>query len=430
MKPEKIKSMDDYLRSLQSLRDEHAYRFRGQSNSAWPVCPSWARAFKGQTHSDCLSYHSDLIRDFQSFDSLPGYIRDLSRESPSLLTDWDKVAIVQHYGGETGKKTILTDFTTRPLIALWFACQEKEHWKEDGKVFAVSIDILDEAGLPHIDDYIRGNHSDLYTLDRSYLFPTSFQYSPRGNTSSPHKSYVSRIDKQASSFVLGIERVEEAKCKSVIIEASSKKRILDELRYFFSISEKALMDDWYALGEDVVNGKEVSTDGFTDAEYYSLAKDISLLHRQPRAGLPYFEEALQYWHSQRDCREAMVKASYSDDADRERVRCYMNQAGAHSYMNAAWTIYCLEDADEEETQRACDYAHKGFDMASYDPQRPGFAVVYAHCLLKLNKGKDAYDLCKSELDCYEHSAPAFCTGKNSPSIDELRRIVNIYETPH
>ena len=424
MKPEKIKSADDYLRSLQSLRNEHAYRYRGQANSAWPVCSSWARAFKGQTDADCLSYHLDLIRDFQSFDSLPEYVRDLSRESPSPLTDWDKVAIVQHYGCETGRKTILTDFTIRPLIALWFACQEKEHWKEDGKVFAVSIDILDEVGLPHIDEYIRDNHSGLYTLDRSPLLPPSPDYNPRG------KICVSRIANQGASFVIGIERVEEAKCKSIIIEADSKEQILNELRNFFSVSEKALMDDWYALGEAVANGKEVSTDGFTDAEYYNLAKDISLLHRQPRAGLPYFEEALQYWHSQRDRREAMVKAGYSDDADRERVCCYMNQAGAHYYMNAAWTIYCLEDAEEEETQCACGYAHKGFDMASYDPQRPGFAVVYAHCLWKLNKKKDAYDLCKSELDFYEHSAPAFCTGKNSPSIDELRRIVNIYETPH
>jgi len=63
-------------------------------------------------------------------------------------------------------------------------------------------------------------------------------------------------------------------------------------------------------------------------------------------------------------------------------------------------------------------------------QRPGFAVVYAHCLRKLNKEKDAYDLCKNELDFYEHSAPAFRAGKNSPFIDELRKIVNVYETHH
>ncbi len=416
-----IKTVDDFLQLCESLRPhEHAYRFRGQSNSAWPVYSSWARAFKGQTDSDCLSYHSDLIRDFHSFDSLPGYVRDLSRESPSLLTDWDKVAIVQHYGCETGKKTIFIDFTIRPLIALWFACREKEHWKEDGKVFAVSVDSLDEAGLPHIDDYILGNHSDLYTLDRSCLFPTSFQYSPRGNTRGPHKSYVSRIDKQGSSFVLGIDRIEKAGCKSVIIEAGSKKRILDELRCFFSISEKALMDDWYTLGEAVANGEGVSTDGFTDAEYYNLAKDVCLLHSQPRIALPYYEKALQYWHSHR---EEMVKDKYDGTP-------YAYQAGAHYYMNAAWTIYCLKDANKEETQRACDYAHKGFDIASHDRQRPGFAVVYAHSLLKLNKEKDAYDLCKNELDFYKNSPSAYFAGRNSNFTDELRRVVKIYETRH
>ncbi len=419
---EPIKSVDDYLQLCESLQpNEHTYRFRGQSNSAWPVCSSWARAFEDQTYSDCLSYHSDLIRDFHSFDSLPGYIRDLSRESPSLLTDWDKVAIVQHYGGETGKKTILTDFTIRPLIALWFACREKEHWKEDGKVFVVSIDILDEVGLPHIHDYILGNYSDLYTLDRSRLFPANPQYSPRDNAGHPYMGkYVSRIDKQSASFVLGIDRIEKADCKSAIIEADSKKRILDELRYFFSISEKALMDDWYALGEDVANGKVVSTDGFTDAEYSNLAKDISLLHRQPRAALPYYEKALQYWHSHR---EEMVKAKYDGTP-------YASQAGAHYYMNTAWALCCLEDADEEETQRACGYARKGFDMAQYDQQRPGFAVVYAHSLLKLDREKDAYDLCKDELDSYKSSAPTFFVGKNSTFIDELRRIVNIYESHH
>ena len=411
-----IKTVDDFLQLCESLRPhERAYRFRGQSNSAWPVYSSWARAFEGRTDSYCLSYHSDLIRDFHSFDSILRSIRDRSRESPSLLTDWDKVAIIQHYGCETKKKTLLTDFTTKPLIALWFAYREKKYWKEDGKVFAVSVDILDEVGLPHIDDYVLGNYLDLYTLDRSCLFPTSFQYSPRGNTRGPHKSYVSRIDKQGSSFVLGIDRIEKAGCKSVIIEAGSKKRILDELRCFFSISEKTLMDDWYTLGEAVANGEGVSTDGFTDAEYYNLAKDVDLLHRQPRAALPYYEKAIQYWHSHK---EGMVKAKYDGTP-------YAYQAVAYYYMDAAWALCCLEDAEEEETQRAYNYARNSFDMAKYDQHRPVFAVVYAHSLLKLNKEKDAYDLCKNELDSYKNSPSAYFAGRNSNFTDELRRVVNI-----
>lgn len=126
-----IDSVNRYLELVGELRKKSAEKegfslfnklfFRGQANVGWDITPSVFR-------NDLLNIETDLIK--------AALMRNPA-DFIKLSSDFDRLTKLQHYG----LPTRLLDVTTNPLVALYFACQERE--KEKGR-FILNLLILKE----------------------------------------------------------------------------------------------------------------------------------------------------------------------------------------------------------------------------------------------------------------------------------------------
>src|ERR1700758_3251223 len=87
------------------------YWFRGQRKSEWPLIPKLFRIFKNSDEEATLDGERDMVQDFR----LTSYPLRTGRETLEEL-----YFLQQHYG----MPTRLLDWTTNPLVALFFACQK------------------------------------------------------------------------------------------------------------------------------------------------------------------------------------------------------------------------------------------------------------------------------------------------------------------
>lgn len=87
--------------------------FRGQANKSFELTPSIFRNGHLQSENKIFEKGLEMV----------------GKEFPDIERDFDKLAIMQHYGIPTR----LLDFSLRPLIALYFACCDC--FDKDGRVF-------------------------------------------------------------------------------------------------------------------------------------------------------------------------------------------------------------------------------------------------------------------------------------------------------
>lgn len=106
-----VKSVNDYLKFIEdSFVGVSDVLFRGQSQD-WKLLPKVAR----------LKLQSDMTR----LETEERMLLDFKRQSAPYLSfvpsnDWEWLSLAQHHG----MPTRLLDWTTNPLVALWFAVEQ------------------------------------------------------------------------------------------------------------------------------------------------------------------------------------------------------------------------------------------------------------------------------------------------------------------
>ena len=163
--------------------DQRTLTWRGVTNAKYPLHSSLFREILKRTNSnpeeaDLVNFETEVLkkaRKYWRFDNL------------SAL---ETMAHIQHFGGPTR----LLDVSFNPLVALWFAVEEK-HNEED-----------DEDGRLIIFD-VTGRDINLDSKWGSYELPWEKLNSPSWRKELPHvwrpPSYNERIPAQNSAFLLG-----------------------------------------------------------------------------------------------------------------------------------------------------------------------------------------------------------------------------------
>jgi len=133
--PAVITSLGDFIKeimNLQGFNNATAYFqwYRGHAGLNWELIPKIQRSFTSNDEEELFRSERYLTNDFQARASvLPTAIpKPRLNEYASWLT------LMQHYG----LPTRLLDWSRSPLVALYFAVNEKSSWDKDACIWVLS----------------------------------------------------------------------------------------------------------------------------------------------------------------------------------------------------------------------------------------------------------------------------------------------------
>lgn len=117
--------------------------WRGQADSAWRLQSKMGRL--GLTADEMAKQERLMLRE----------AREIGADNAQHLGDWEILARLRHHGGATR----LIDFTSDPLVALWFLCNDSSEVagctvkEREGVLLAMQRDILGKVNRPYERNY-------------------------------------------------------------------------------------------------------------------------------------------------------------------------------------------------------------------------------------------------------------------------------------
>ena len=146
-----VGSLTEFLEAVLSLAEEGTVLLRGHRCGGWRLAPKLARLdLRPTRHYRDAERH--LVERFKA-QCLPHLQRELRDE-------WDVLALAQHHG----LATRLLDWTSNPLVALWFAVREPAMGHAPG---SVHIFVADD------DDFADKASGEPYGVPRTLFFRPS-----------------------------------------------------------------------------------------------------------------------------------------------------------------------------------------------------------------------------------------------------------------
>ena len=222
------------LRRLAPIGQGGQFAFRGQANSKWKLESTVYRRHKTRPSlEEFIKYNCNLVDEAKN--------ANYHQKENKPLEDIEMLAELRHHSAATA----LIDFTRDFLVALWFACGPKRN-SQEGKIFVV------DTGDP--DNFLQLTSQDKKKpLEKILRFETrdgqnDVAGTDKGLTTTPPGLWYweprfeinHRLSSQKGVFIFGKDDIP---CQEIPILAKDKETIREELRTWFGINEKSLLND-------------------------------------------------------------------------------------------------------------------------------------------------------------------------------------------
>lgn len=221
-----INDIQDYLKIIDALQNEKEkdrnavfkeFYYRGVSNSNWELLPSL-------TVNNLEFYEPAMIEEFKK-----AYPSEFE-----MKDEFEIIAKMQHYG----LPTRLLDFTTNPLVSLYFSCSDNKEDEKDGKVVVALPRKNLYDGLDKYKDWIYKAHDHNFLLGCFSENPGNLYtylgmvYVPNSLFFKTPKYITEREKRQSSVFMLFANSIYDVEKTTCISDEEAAYLILEGEEYY------------------------------------------------------------------------------------------------------------------------------------------------------------------------------------------------------
>ena len=271
---------------------------------------------------------SGLYRSFLERGQINVNVKDLQEKIleeargyiPGKIDDSELLATLQHYG----HKTMLIDFTTDYLVALFFACEREP--EKPGRVIL----------LPEVSE----DENNGYKLEKP-------------------STTIRRADIQKSIFVIADRNsVRPDKDKVVCIPADLKKSLLYHLRKHHNISAKTIYNDLHGF----IEIQRLHEEAYTALRKGSTYQNLGDVTHTDTEKQKLYDEAIEHYGKAIQLKPDLIVA-YNERGVAYHKKCVYDEAIKNFDEVIKWNP---EDANAYNNRGNAYYGKRNFDLAIQD----------------------------------------------------------------